>query len=168
MKNSHTILAISGLLSAIAIVIPMFVPVITLGPAGSYTLFSHVPIMIAMFISPAAAVYVAIGASIGFLLKAVNIVIVMRAFSHIVFAFLGALYLSKHKNLLASKKKTVIFGLVISVVHVVVEFAVSYVMLGMLPSLLGILAISVLCLGFVHSMIDYTAAQFIYRIVQKK
>lgn len=90
-------LVISALLIAIGILIPS----IFTGPpfriiAGPYTatLMAHVPVIIAMFISPQVAVFTAIGTTIGFFFTAAPVVAV-RAASHIVFALIGAFSLVK-------------------------------------------------------------------------
>ncbi|MFX3785256.1 hypothetical protein ACJBSR_01585, partial [Streptococcus suis] len=56
-KNSVKQLSISAILTAFAILIPLMMPIkIIIGPA-SYTLASHIPLFIAMFISPATAIF---------------------------------------------------------------------------------------------------------------
>ena len=85
MKSSrlyHMVLA--GVLCAVGIVVPMFMPRIVLGPM-SFTLASHVAVFLGMFISPAVAVAVCIGTTLGFFLTTPAI-IALRAASHIVFA----------------------------------------------------------------------------------
>ena len=63
--NSVKRLTISALLIAMGIIIPMVMPRITIGPA-SFTLASHVPVFIAMFISPVVAIAVSLGTGFGF------------------------------------------------------------------------------------------------------
>ena len=46
----------------------MVMPRITIGPA-SFTLASHVPVFIAMFISPVVAIAVSLGTGFGFLIR---------------------------------------------------------------------------------------------------
>lgn len=86
-------LAVGALLTALALVIPLvfkgwlqvYVP-----PLGlSATLASHVPSMLAMFISPLVAALVGIGSTLGFAMT-LPPVIAARAASHIVFAVVGA------------------------------------------------------------------------------
>lgn len=86
-------LAVGALLTALALVIPLvfqgwlqvYVP-----PLGlSATLASHVPSMLAMFISPLVAALVGIGSTLGFAMT-LGPVIAARAASHIVFAMVGA------------------------------------------------------------------------------
>ncbi len=60
-------LTLSAVLTAFSILIPMIMPVkVIIGPA-SFTLASHVPIFIAMFLSPEVAVIVALGDKSGLL-----------------------------------------------------------------------------------------------------
>ena len=66
--NSVKRLTISALLIAMGIIIPMVMPRITIGPA-SFTLASHVPVFIAMFISPVVAIAVSLGTGFGFLIR---------------------------------------------------------------------------------------------------
>ena len=56
---------------------------------ASYTLASHVPIFLAMFLSRKMAACVVIGSTLGFFVAGFPIVIVMRAASHIIFALMG-------------------------------------------------------------------------------
>jgi len=86
----------SGLLTALSLLIP-----ITLGgylkiyiPPFSATLASHVPSMLAMLVSPTAAVMVGLGSSLGFLLI-MGPVIAARAFVHVIFGLAGALLIKK-------------------------------------------------------------------------
>lgn len=54
-KNKLYHMVLAGILCAIGIVVPMFMPRIVLGPM-SFTLASHVAVFLGMFISPAVAV----------------------------------------------------------------------------------------------------------------
>ena len=55
-RKHLSILTTAALLTALAILIPQVMPKIVIPPA-SFTLASHVPIMIGMLISPAVAVH---------------------------------------------------------------------------------------------------------------
>ena len=92
MKNTKT-MVIAGLLCAVGIVIPMFSPIKVVLEPASFTLASHVAVFIAMFISPAVAVCVALGTTLGFFIGGFPIVVVMRALTHVIFAYFGAVYL---------------------------------------------------------------------------
>ena len=68
IKTNTRKITLTAMLTAIAILIPMVMPIkIIIGPA-SFTLGSHVAILIAMFLSPSIALIVSIGGAIGFLL----------------------------------------------------------------------------------------------------
>ena len=77
VKQSQTkSLAFSAILVAFGILIPMVMPIkVVIGPA-SFTLASHVPVFMAMFIAPQVTFMVALGTSLGFLLAGFPIVIV--------------------------------------------------------------------------------------------
>ena len=81
-----------AILTALALLIPLafggFLGVTI--PPFSATLASHVPVMLAMAISPATAFTVAFGSALGFLLK-LGPVIGARASMHIIFAVAGAI-----------------------------------------------------------------------------
>ena len=82
-------MVIAALLCAVGIVIPMFCPKIIIEPA-SFTLASHVPLFLAMFISLPVAAVVCLGTTLGFFLSGFPLVVVLRALSQIVFVALGA------------------------------------------------------------------------------
>ena len=88
-------MTMTALLTAIAILIPIVMPFKIVIPPASYTLGSHIPIFIAMFLSPLMAVFVILASSFGFLMAGYPMVIVFRAFSHI---FLGLWGLFTYKN----------------------------------------------------------------------
>ncbi len=173
-RNKIQLMTLSALLSAIGIIIPMFAPRIVLEPA-SFTLASHVPIFIAMFISPYAAIAVALISGFGFLIAGFPIVIVLRAFSHILFATIGAYMLKKNGKLLSSLKSTVLFGLFVSVIHAVFEVGVVtffywgngmtsvYYEKGYLLSVIGLVGLGTI----VHSMIDFTIALVVWEPLQQ-
>ena len=77
-NNSVRQLTIGALLIAMGVIIPMVMPKIVIGPA-SFTLASHVPLLIAMFFSPAMAVAVALGTTFGFMINGLPFIIALRA-----------------------------------------------------------------------------------------
>ena len=122
-KNTVRIqrMCVAALLCAIAILIPMISPVkIQLGPM-SFTLGSHVAIFIAMFISPAVALTVELGATLGFLLAGFPPVVVLRALSQVVFVAIGAFLLAKKPAVMKNGLSIFLFGLVMGVIHGVLE-----------------------------------------------
>lgn len=116
----HT-MVLSAILIAIGILIPMISPIKILLEPASFTLASHVAIIIAMFVSPSVAVAVALGTTLGFFLGGFPLPVVLRALSHVVWALAGALYLKKYPETFTSIWKGTIFILAIGVLHAVCE-----------------------------------------------
>lgn len=163
----------AALLIALGIIIPMFMPKIYLPPA-SFTLLSHVPVFISMFISPLVAVAVAVGTTIGFVFSTMNPMVVARAASHLIFAVLGALWLKKQPNTLNKPLPTVVFTILISIIHAAFEVLVLIPFFvtspesfdgGFLYAILLMVGVG----GFVHSVIDFLASLLVFKIlVQQK
>lgn len=164
----------AALLIALGIVIPMFMPRVTVEPA-SFTLASHVPVMLAMFISPAVAAAVAVGTTIGFLFSATP-VIVVRAATHLVFAFFGALYLKKRPQVLMHPVRSQVFSLAIAFLHAACEVLAvtaffmagvmgeSYYTHGFMYSVMLMVGVG----GMVHSMVDFLIALVIMRVLMQQ
>lgn len=97
MKTKELVLG--GLLTSFSLLIPLvfggFLSVYI--PPFSATLASHVPLMLAMMVSPATAVIVGIGSTLGFLLK-LGPLIAARAFIHIFVGLAGAILIKKGKS----------------------------------------------------------------------
>lgn len=161
-ENKLLTTIVAALLCAIGIVIPMFCPKIVIGPA-SFTLASHVPVFLAMFISPGVAAAVALGTTLGFFAAGFPLVVVLRALSHIVFALIGSFWLKKQPQVLASYGGAVGFGLLTGVVHAACEvLVVTFFFFGDQLSKASYTSgyfVTVLLLvgvgGLVHSMVDY-------------
>lgn len=174
-KNSTMKLAMTGLLIAIGIVIPMFSPVKILIEPASFTLASHVAIFIAMFISPAVAVAVAVGTTIGFLFGGFPIIVVLRAATHIIFAFLGSLYIHKILKKRLSVINLGIFSFCIAAIHAVGELVVvsifyyggnispAHIQQGFVMSVLLLVGLGTI----IHSMIDFWLAYVIMLPLKK-
>ena len=178
MKNSNAtdqlqLMAISALLCALGITIPMFAPKIVLEPA-SFTLASHVPVFLSVFISPVSALAVSICTGIGFFFST-SPVIALRALSHVGFALLGALLLKKNGALLCSLKTCIPYGILLSVIHAVCEvFVVSFFYFGngMMQSYYdsGYFKSVILLVGIgtvIHSMIDFGISVIVWKPVSK-
>jgi len=175
-RTNTTKLTITALLTAIAIVIPMIMPIkILIGPA-SFTLASHVPIFLAMFFTPGMAVFVSLGATAGFLLSGFPIVITLRALSHVIFAYVGGKYIQNRRhNVLNSPVKSQMYSFVLAVIHAVSEtIIVSLFFFGAIPGaeyqtsffysvflLVGVGTI-------IHSMVDFLVSQFIWKSLEKR
>ena len=179
--NSVKRLTISALLIAMGIIIPMVMPRITIGPA-SFTLASHVPVFIAMFISPVVAIAVSLGTGFGFFLSATPI-IALRALSHLIFAVIGAVILQKHPEILINKEgkftllngKLQLFNVGIGVIHSAAELVVvsvfytmgnlpgTYYTAGFMYSIFLLMGVG----GLIHSLVDFSIAFFLASTLSK-
>ncbi|VLJ70834.1 membrane protein [Streptococcus pneumoniae] len=161
-RKKTQFMTMTALLTAIAILIP---------PA-SYTLGSHIAIFIAMFLSPLMAVFVILASSFGFLMAGYPMVIVFRAFSHIFFGTLGALYLQKFPDTLDKPKSSWIFNFVLAVVHALAEVlacVIFYATSG--TNVENMFYVLFVLVGFgtiIHSMVDYTLALAVYKVLRKR
>lgn len=173
ITNKVKSMVIAALLCTIGIIIPMFAPKIVLEPA-SYTLASHVPIFIAMFISPPIAVAVGLITSFGFFIAGFPLVVVLRALTHLIFAAFGAFLLKKNNNILLSMKSMVPFAILISVIHAIAEVIVvsyyywgsgmtsAYYEKGYLLTVIGLVGVGTV----IHSLIDFSIAVFVWKPLQ--
>ncbi|EGO2634186.1 hypothetical protein PJ964_000910 [Enterococcus faecalis] len=179
--NSVKRLTISALLIAMGIIIPMVMLRITIGPA-SFTLASHVPVFIAMFISPVVAIAVSLGTGFGFFLSATPI-IALRALSHLIFAVIGAVILQKHPEILINKEgkftllngKLQLFNVGIGVIHSAAELVVvsvfytmgnlpgTYYTAGFMYSIFLLMGVG----GLIHSLVDFSIAYFLASTLSK-
>lgn len=168
--NKVKVMTTAALLSAVGILIPLISPIKIMIEPASFTLASHVPIMIAMFISPAVAAFVALITSIGFLIAGFPPVIVCRALTHIVFVLIGAFILKKNGNILNSYKTAIPFVLLISLIHGVCEVIVSSAFYFSGQSSSGYLTLVIGLVGVgtvIHSIIDFIIAALVWVPLQK-
>ena len=166
----------SALLIALGIVIPMFSPAKIVIPPASFTLASHVPVFMAMFISPGAAAAVAVGTTLGFLMGPFPLVIALRAATHVIFATFGAFWLKTRPQTLASPVKTQAFSLIIGLIHAACEVMVvslfyfggsmadSYYNTGFLTSVLLLVGVG----SVVHSMLDFLITLGLLSVVTRQ
>ena len=166
----------AALLIALGVIIPMFSPIKIVIPPASFTLASHVPIFMAMFISPATAIAVTIGTTFGFFLGGFPITIVLRAASHIIFVCIGAYYLSRNPDITQSPVKRRIYSLIIGLVHTIAEVVVvsffyfgggvsaDYYNQGFFYSVILLVGLG----GLIHSMFDFEIAWIITRAISKQ
>ena len=160
-------MALTALLTAIAILIPMVMPFKIVIPPASYTFGSHIAIFIAMFLSPWMAIFVIIASSFGFLMAGYPMVIVLRAFSHIVFGTLGSFYLQKHPQTLDKPKSSWIFNFVLAVLHAIAEVLaclIFYATTG--TDMKNMFFVLFVLVGFgvlIHSVVDYTLALAVFK-----
>ena len=154
-KTKISNMIITALLTAFAIIIPVafgflrvYIP-----PAFTATLTLHVPIMVAMFISPVSAVFVAAGSAIGFIFTGLPPVIAARAGTHILFALVGAVMIRKMAPF--SIAKLIIIMLVTMPLHSLAEIFVVIPFLGEGETVLYS-AFFVVGVGTaIHHMLDY-------------
>jgi len=167
MTRKHIFMLTStAVLIAIGILIPMVFPRVVIGPA-SYTLASHVAIFVAMFISPAVAVAVTLGTTIGFFIGGFPIIIVLRAASHIIFAFLFSAYIKRANPQALKGLKLRALSASIAIIHAIAEVAVVIIFFfsGMLPEDQGFWwVVGFIGLGTIfHSLLDFELANAVRR-----
>lgn len=176
MMNSRNVLqmVVAGVLCAVGIAIPMFMPKIVLGPM-SFTLASHVPVFLAMFISPLVAIAVCAGSTVGFFMSA-PLIIALRATSHLVFAFVGAWLLQRYPQIMEKNILMIALNVVLAFIHAVGEVVVvSPFFMGGLnfnPDQLaaGYMTSVIVLVGggtFIHSIIDFSLAFMLWKIIVK-
>lgn len=169
-SNRIKTLTTAALLCAIGILIPQIMPIRVIIEPASFTLASHVAIMIAMFISPTVGIAVALVTSFGFLLGGFPLVIVLRALSHVIFITIGAFILKKYPKTLQSLKTLIPFALFISVIHSFCEVCVSsaFYFTGTVTKSYLISVIGLVGLGsLIHSLVDFTIAVLVWIPVQR-
>lgn len=174
-KTNTKKMTITALLTAIAIIIPMIMPIkVIIGPA-SFTLASHVPIFLAMFLSPGIALIVALGATFGFFVAGFPIVIVMRALSHVGFVFVGSYLLKKNpEETLNSFGKSQLVSIAVALLHAIGETVIVSVFFfsGMVTDTsVGYLYSVLLLVGvgtFIHSIVDFLIARYVWKAIGNK
>ena len=164
------LMVIAALLCAIGIIIPIISPIkITLDPM-SFTLASHVAVMIAMFVSPPVAIAVEIGTTIGFVLAGFPPVVWLRALVQIFFVVLGAYWLQKKPGILNGFAGMSIFVLVTGLVHGAAEALVStwFYFGGSIDQSKGFFNTIILLVGvgtLAHHIVDFAISYVIWRPV---
>ena len=177
MNRSSSIyrLAVAALLCAVGIMIPMVMPIKVYIPPMSFTLASHVAIFLAMCISPAVALAVSIGTTIGFVFSGLPVDVWLRALSHVVWAVGGALWLKKFPDTFYHKGANIAFCVITGLIHGALELGVVCTLyLGGMASITqkfadgGFVAILLLVgLGtMVHSCVDYAVSYLVWRAVR--
>lgn len=170
--RSPKTLTLSALLTAIGILLPIIMPAkIIIGPA-SFTLASHVPIFIAMFLSPAIAVTTALGTALGFFLSGFPIVIVFRALSHVIFATIGAWWLQKNHKSLSKLSSRWQLSVALNFIHAVAECIVVFLFAFLPQSDTSISLTTIFLLvgvgTLVHGMIDMEIATWIFQSIKRR
>lgn len=94
--NKTIKLVYAALFTAMAIIIPVYFGFlrVVIGPFTA-TLGSHIPIFLAMFISPVAAIGVGLGSTLGFFMAGLPAPVVARAAMHMAVGCIGALLIKR-------------------------------------------------------------------------
>lgn len=170
-KYNLKLLIFTAMLSAIGIIIPTAFGFMRIGvPPASFTPMSHVPLFIAMFLSPMSAIIVGLATALGFFITTLP-VIGVRALSHVVWAVPAAFLIKKFPSLINSIPKSILFNVVIAVVHSVLEVIVVLVFLFMGWNIGGEIAGNIFVFfflimglgGIAHSIFDFAIAQIIFK-----
>lgn len=165
MKNKTKRMTVAVMLAAIGIIIPLIMPRIVIGHA-SYTLGSHIPLFIAIFIGPDVATFVGIAIGTGFFLSTTPI-IAARAFSHVIWAVPAAFFFRRHHDTLIKPKNSLIFNFIIGVIHAIIECLVVVMFFMVSPDEMPLLLMGIIIPiglgGLAHSMIDYFFAGMVYK-----
>lgn len=168
-KKIYT-MTLSAILIAVGTVIPMFMPKVIVGPM-SFTLASHVAVMLALFISPSVAIAVALGTTLGFFIAGFPLVVVIRALSHVIWAFLGAYYVKKYPQTFESPLKTILFNLAIAGMHAVGEMIAVipfYYGTGMDIQTFCYMVFGLVGLGtIIHSSVDFGISLVVWKVLSK-
>lgn len=174
MRTKNIVL--SALLCAMGIIIPMFSPIKIILEPASFTLASHIPIFIAMFISSKTALFVTLGTTIGFLFGGFPLPIVIRALSHLLFVSIGCIYLNKNRDSIKSIKSSLGYSFVIGLIHAIGEVLViipfyfsaslseGFYNQGFLVSVIGLIGVGTI----IHSMLDFSLAVYVWNILPKE
>lgn len=159
MKQKTRQMVYAALLTALAIIIPIqfsFLKVI-IPPFFSATLASHVPMFMAMMISPLVGIVVGIGSTLGFIFAGLPLPIVFRAATHILIGYVGAKLILKYKSLTKA-------SIITAPLHGLAEALVVIPFIGLdLNKLLIVYFIG----AFFHHLVDATIACGILQAVAK-
>lgn len=160
-------IVLTGLLIALAVVIPMFMPrVINVPGFFTVTLASHVPVLLSMFINPICAAAVAVGSTIGFLFTSPPEVVV-RAATHAIFAVVGALMLKKNINIFVVLVVTMLLH---TVCETTVMFCFGIKLTNLqqtLPQATQAVALGIIAgLTCLHHLMDFVITFVIYKAIK--
>ena len=168
-------IALAAVLTAISFVLPYFIPSIIIPPDMSVTLLSHTPIFIAMFINPFVAVFTCIGTLGAFMAKPQTMglpTVWIRAGSHIIFAIVGSVIMSKWKKGYKGVSFYTVCG-IITLIHAVFEMLSALIAFAIAaPGAPAVLTsryifIVVGLVTVVHSIFDYSFAVLIYNTLSQ-
>lgn len=158
-------ITVSALLTAIAILIPMYMPFkIVLEPVFSATFASHVPGILALFVGPAAVVGTAIGSALGFFAALGNPWVSARALMHLVFGLVGYAMAKRRYNIFFIIGLTALF-------HAGCEMLVGLTSIPFITTPeSGFMWYILITIGLgtvIHHCIDFAIVLLIYKPLQK-
>lgn len=163
MKMTTKQLVAGALLTGLAILIPMIVPIKVVMPPFSATLFSHVPLILAMFINPVIAVLVALASALGFL-SSLGPIVAARAAMHVFFVVAGAIMVKKNCNVYVTLLVTMVLHTLSDMLIVALLCGLGLFSLGQAMSA----AQTVIAIGTsIHHVVDYAIALLIYMVISK-
>lgn len=123
-----------------------------------------------MFISPATAIFVALGSSLGFFLAGFPIVIVFRALTHLFFLTLGAV-LVKRFPILMDSKRFLLLGIGLNLLHGLGEYIVVMVLTSgeqtsatYWITMLGLLGVG----SAIHGLLDFSLAYYFWKMLKER
>lgn len=153
-------MVIAALLIAISIMIPMYFGFLSIRiEPFTATITAHVPMFIAMMISPATAAVVGLGSAMGFFLAGYGPVVTARATSHIVWGFTGGYLLKK-------KMAYVPAVLISGVVHALYEGLIIIPFLPQGKATTSLIAITTIG-TFIHHCVDASIAYLVAMPLEK-
>ncbi|MBE7035635.1 MAG: ECF transporter S component [Ruminococcaceae bacterium] len=154
---------VSALLTAMAIIIPNYMPKLVLEPIFSATFAAHVPGIVALFLGPAAVIGTAIGSALGFFMSLANPWVSARALLHLVFGLVGYYMAKERYNIF-------LLLLVTGIIHAASEMLVGLVSLPFIaapPSIVNYILVTVGLGTFIHHCIDFAIVLLIYTPLYK-
>ncbi len=157
-------ITVSALLTAIAMIIPMYMPFkLVLEPIFSATFAAHVPGIMALFVGPGAVIGTAIGSAFGFFTALGNPWVSARAFVHLFFGLAGYYMAKREYNVFLILFLT-------GLIHAAAEMLVGLISLPFIEmpaSVLNYILVTVGAGTFIHHCIDFIIVLVIYTPLYK-
>lgn len=153
-------LTMAGLLTALAIVIPLYMPKLPVPQPFSVTPASHLPVILAMFVNPFTVACTVIGGTIAFFMS-LGPIVALRAFSHLLFTLVGCYLLKKKYNLIL-----VIF--ITAILHAAGEVVVVFIfsLFGMADSTVYFLWGVTGGITILHHCFDFALTLIVYKTLR--
>ena len=158
-KNKISVkdITIAALLTALALAIPLFMPIkLVLEPIFSATFASHVPGILSMFVGPFAVIGTAVGSALGFI--QLGPWVALRALSHMIFGLCGYKMLTKKWNVL-------LVLLLTGLLHAGAEMIVGLISAFIVTPAGSLLKYIIVTIGlgtFIHHCIDFVIAFIVF------